>query len=118
MSRQRAEGGFITELLPAREAGLPVKFIVSVMPEPGRSPSTLTPSKAADCETYDTLIERPKQAPVALLTDDSSWIYGKEENDRSLSHPAPKPDTTNQAPTVRSSPRLNSPTEKVDRQDR
>jgi hypothetical protein len=90
MSRQRAEGGFITELLPAREAGLPVKFIVSVMPEPGRSPSTLTPSKAADCETYDTLIERPKQAPVALLTDDSSWIYGKEENDRSLSHPSTK----------------------------
>src|SRR5262245_21031846 len=39
MSRQR-KGGFINELLAARGAGSPVKFIVSVMPEAARSLST------------------------------------------------------------------------------
>ena len=40
-----AEGGFANKLLAARGAGSPVKFIVSVMPEAGRSPSTLRPAK-------------------------------------------------------------------------
>ena len=29
----------------------------------------LTPGEAADCKTYDTLIELPEQAPDALLAD-------------------------------------------------
>jgi hypothetical protein len=43
---QRAEkGDLINELLAARGAGSPVKFIVLVMPEAGRSPSTSRPAK-------------------------------------------------------------------------
>ena len=51
-------------------AGLPVKFIVSVMPEAGPLPSTLAPGEAADCKTYDTLIELPEQKPDALIADE------------------------------------------------
>ena len=40
VSAAGGKGGFIDELLAARGAGSPVKFIVSVMPEAGRSPST------------------------------------------------------------------------------
>ena len=40
VSAAGGKGGFIDELLAARGAGSPVKFIVSVMPEAGRSPFT------------------------------------------------------------------------------
>ena len=40
VSAAGGKGGFIDELLAARGAGSPVKFIVSVMPEAARSPST------------------------------------------------------------------------------
>lgn len=40
VSAAGGKGGFINELLAARGAGSPVKFIVSVMPEDVRSPST------------------------------------------------------------------------------
>jgi transposase len=40
VSAAGGKGGFINELLAARGAGSPVKFIVSVMPEAGRLPST------------------------------------------------------------------------------
>ena len=40
VSAAGGKGGFINELLAARGAGSPVKFIVSVMPEGDRSPST------------------------------------------------------------------------------
>ena len=40
ISAAGGKGGFINELLAARGAGSPVKFIVSVMPEGDRSPST------------------------------------------------------------------------------
>ena len=40
VSAAGGKGGFIDELLAARGAGSPVKFIVSVMPEAGPSPST------------------------------------------------------------------------------
>ena len=39
VSAAGGKGGFIDELLAARGAGSPVKFIVSVMPEAGRSTS-------------------------------------------------------------------------------
>jgi transposase len=39
VSAAGGKGGFIDELLAARGAGSPVKFIVSVMPKAGRSPS-------------------------------------------------------------------------------
>jgi hypothetical protein len=32
----------------------------------------LTPGEAADCKTYDTLIDLPEQAPDALLADKAS----------------------------------------------
>ena len=40
VSAAGGKGGLINELLAARGAGSPVKFIVSVMPEADRSPST------------------------------------------------------------------------------
>jgi transposase len=40
VSAAGGKGGFIDELLAARGAGSPVKFIVSVMPEADRLPST------------------------------------------------------------------------------
>src|SRR5215813_7815101 len=40
VSAAGGKGGFINELLAARGAGSPVKFIVSVMPEGDQSPST------------------------------------------------------------------------------
>lgn len=40
VSAAGGKGGFIDELLAARGEGSPVKFIVSVMPEAGRLPST------------------------------------------------------------------------------
>ena len=40
VSAAGGKGGFIDELLAARGAGSPVKFIVSVMPEAGQLPST------------------------------------------------------------------------------
>ena len=45
VSAAGGKGGLINELLAARGAGSPVKFIVSVMPEVGRSPSTSRPVK-------------------------------------------------------------------------
>ena len=45
VSAAGGKGGLINELLAARGAGSPVKFIVSVMPEAGRSPSTSRPAK-------------------------------------------------------------------------
>jgi hypothetical protein len=39
VSAAGGKGGFINEVLAARGAGSPVKFIVSVMPEAARSPS-------------------------------------------------------------------------------
>jgi transposase len=45
VSAAGGKGGFINELLAARGAGSPVKFIVSVMPEAGRWPSTSRPAK-------------------------------------------------------------------------
>jgi len=45
VSAAGGKGGFIDELLAARGAGSPVKFIVSVMPEVGRSHSTSRPVK-------------------------------------------------------------------------
>ena len=45
VSAAGGKGGFINELLAARGAGSPVKFIVSVMPEVGQSPSTSRPVK-------------------------------------------------------------------------
>ena len=45
VSAAGGKGGFINELLAARGAGSPVKFIVSVMPEDGPSPSTSRPGK-------------------------------------------------------------------------
>lgn len=40
VSAAGGKGGFIDELLAARGAGSPVKFIVSVMPKAGPPPST------------------------------------------------------------------------------
>jgi transposase len=45
VSAAGAKGGLANRLLAARGAGLPVKFIVSVMPEASRSPSTSRPAK-------------------------------------------------------------------------
>ena len=45
VSAAGGKGGFINELLAARGAGSPVKFIVSVMPEAGPSPSISRPAK-------------------------------------------------------------------------
>ena len=45
VSAAGGKGGLINELLAARGAGSPVKFIVSVMPEDGPSPSTSRPGK-------------------------------------------------------------------------
>ena len=45
VSAAGGKGGFINELLAARGAGSPVKFIVSGMPEVGPSPSTSRPGK-------------------------------------------------------------------------
>ena len=45
VSAAGGKGGFIDELLAARGAGSPVKFIVSVMPEAGPSPSTSRQAK-------------------------------------------------------------------------
>ena len=45
VSAAGGKGGFINELLAARGAGLPVKFIGSVMPEASPLPSTLRPAK-------------------------------------------------------------------------
>jgi transposase len=52
VSAAGGKGGFIDELLAARGAGSPVKFIVSVMPEEDRSPS----------------ISRREKRPTAKLT--------------------------------------------------
>ena len=69
MFRQRAEkGGLIDELLAARGAGSPVKFIVG--DARGRPIAFhLTPGEAADCKSYDMLIDLPEQKPDALLAD-------------------------------------------------
>jgi len=45
VSAAGGKGGFINELLAARGAGSAVKFIVSVMPEDGPSPSTSRQAK-------------------------------------------------------------------------
>ena len=45
VSAAGGKGGFISELLAARGAGSPVKFIVSVMPEVAPSPSTSRQAK-------------------------------------------------------------------------
>jgi transposase len=45
VSAAGGKGGFINELLAARGAGSPVKFIVSVMPEVAQSRSTSRPAK-------------------------------------------------------------------------
>jgi transposase len=45
VSAAGGKGGFIDELLAARGAGSPVKFIVSVMPGAGLSPSTSRQAK-------------------------------------------------------------------------
>ena len=45
VSADGAKGGLANKRLAAREAGSPVKFIVSVMPEASRSSSTSRPPK-------------------------------------------------------------------------
>ena len=45
VSAAGGKGGLINELLAARGAGSPVKFIVSVMPEAVPSPSISRPAK-------------------------------------------------------------------------
>ncbi len=68
VSAAGGKGGFIEELLAARGAGSPVKFIVSAMDEAAhRVPPHA--GEAADCKAYDDLIDLPEQKPKALLAD-------------------------------------------------
>ena len=69
VSAAGGKGGFINELLAARGAGSPVKFIVSVMPEAAPSPSTSRQAKRQIARAYDNLIDLPEQAPEAFLAD-------------------------------------------------
>jgi len=63
------KGGFIDEILAARGAGSAVKFIVSVMPKAGPSPSTSRRAKRRTARPIDDLIDLPEQQPKALLAD-------------------------------------------------
>jgi len=60
VSAAGAKGGPANRLLAGRGAGSPVKFIVSVMPEASRSPSTSRPAKRRTARRSKTSSRSPK----------------------------------------------------------
>jgi transposase len=60
VSAAGAKGGLANRLLEGRGAGSPVKFIVSVMPEGSRSPSTSRPVKPQTARRLKTSSRSPK----------------------------------------------------------
>jgi hypothetical protein len=69
MSRQRAERGIHQRALGRSRGGFTSK--VHCLGDARGRPIAfqLTPGEAADCKSYDTLIDLPEQAPDALLAD-------------------------------------------------
>lgn len=60
VSAAGAKGGLANRLLAGRGAGSPVKFIVSVMPEASRSPSTSRPAKLRTARRSKTSSRSPR----------------------------------------------------------
>jgi transposase len=106
VSAAGGKGGFINEILAARGAGSPVKFIVSVMPEAGRLPSTSRPGEAADCISYDVLIDLPERAPGALLADEAYDSDEIRDHLKQRGMRAVIPPKSNRTSTIRYSKRL------------
>jgi transposase len=60
VSAAGAKGGLANRLLEGRGAGSPVRFIVSVMPEASRSPSTSRPARPRTAPRSKTSSHSPK----------------------------------------------------------
>ena len=69
VSAARGKGGFIDELLAARGAGSPVKFIASVMPEAAPSPPISRRARRRTVRHMISTIDLPERAPDALIAD-------------------------------------------------
>ena len=70
MSRPRAEKGGINRRALGRSRGGFTTKVHCLADARGRPLAFhLTPGEAADCKTYDTLINLPQQTPKALLAD-------------------------------------------------
>ena len=64
VSAAGAKGGLANRLLAVRGAGSPVKFIVSVMPPAGHSPSTSRAARRPTARSSKPLPRSPKRGPV------------------------------------------------------
>jgi transposase len=90
----RSRGGFTSKIHCLSDArGRPVAF-------------DLTPGEAADCKTYDTLIELPEQAPHALLADKAYDTDAIREDLKKRGIKAVIPPKSNRNATIRYSKRL------------
>ena len=90
----RSRGGFTSKIHCLGDArGRPIAF-------------NLTPGEAADCKTYDTLIELPEQAPDALLADKAYDTDAIRDDLKKRGIKAVIPPKSNRTATIRYSKRL------------
>ena len=90
----RSRGGFTSKIHCLGDArGHPIAF-------------NLTPGEAADCKTYDTLIELPEQAPDALLADKAYDTDAIRDDLKKRGIKAVIPPKSNRTATIRYSKRL------------
>ena len=89
-----SRGGFTSKIHCLGDArGRPIAF-------------NLTPGEAADCKTYDTLIELPEQAPDALLADKAYDTDAIRDDLKKRGIKAVIPPKSNRTATIRYSKRL------------
>jgi transposase len=90
----RSRGGFTSKIHCLGDArGRPIAF-------------DLTPGEAADCKSYDTLIELPEQAPGALLADKAYDSDAIRDDLKTRRIKAVIPPKSNRKMTIRHSKRL------------
>ena len=90
----RSRGGFTSKIHCIGDArGRPIAF-------------DLTPGEAADCKTYDTLIDLPEQAPAALIADKAYDTDAIRDDLKKRGIKAVIPPKSNRSATIRYSKRL------------
>ena len=90
----RSRGGFTSKIHGLGDArGRPIAF-------------DLTPGEAADCKTYDTLIDLPEHAPAALLADKAYDTDAIRDDLKKRGIKAVIPPKSNRTATIRYSKRL------------
>ena len=90
----RSRGGFTSKIHCLGDArGRPIAF-------------DLTPGEAADCKSYDTLIDLPERAPAALLADKAYDSDAIRDDLKTRGIKAVIPPKSNRTATIRYSKRL------------